>query len=60
MSTLEKEIRDLSAEAQDISHGIWESLESLADCVADGTVSQEEAREQLAGLRSDLAEAAAS
>lgn len=48
-----------AAEAQDISHGIFESAISLADCLDNGTVTEAEALEQLAELKSDLAEAVA-
>lgn len=58
MITLENKIRTFAAnEAQDISHGIFFSAISLADCLAAGTVTAEEAGKQLAELQSDLAEA---
>jgi hypothetical protein len=57
MKTLEKQIRAFAAKSQNISHGIFESALSLADGLADGSITEEEATEQLAELRSDLAEA---
>ena len=60
MKIIEKRLRTFAAdEAQDISYGIWESAISLADGLADGSISEEEAVSQLADLRSALEEAKA-
>ena len=59
MNKLETEIRNLQAEAQDVSHGIHDDAGSLADCLERGTVTDAEATVQLAELRSALAEAQA-
>jgi hypothetical protein len=57
-SELCDEIRAFATEeAQDVSHGIWESAISLADCLNYGSVSLSEANEQFAELREKLEEA---
>ena len=59
MNALEKQIRAFAVKAQDISHGIFASAISLADGLADGSITTDEATKQLAELKSDLDEAAA-
>tara|TARA_R110000868_G_scaffold11798_1_gene57560 strand:+ start:542 stop:781 length:240 start_codon:yes stop_codon:yes gene_type:complete len=49
----------LAVSATDISHGIWESAQSLAMALEGGEISNAEAMEQLAELQADLAEAEA-
>lgn len=58
MKTLEAQIRKLAVKAQDVSYGIWADAISLADCLAAGEVSIDEAQRQLEELSDSLDDAA--
>lgn len=54
-----EKIASLTVEAQDISHGLYQDLESLAEYYHSGDLSESETLEELEELREKLEEAAA-
>lgn len=56
-NNLVEEIADLTVIAMDVSIGLFADLESLAEHYQDGELSEDQVRDQLEQIRSDISTA---